>query len=1193
MKKFTSIILTFVLALSNMAFCVFAAGEPVEIVLLAPPAGVAAVQENVLPDGEYIADGAPEGVYVNGGNIALDGSSVGGGNFTVIDSNGDVAAAVNVVPYLYYEDFEDRTVGDSISTALLPKLSPDADDKSMFADDSTVLIAEENGNKYAEGNGIAGSVNPIVIPFADTGVNSDIVNFRAKILRKTGDGGASYPGLIVYDSVNTSSSPLIELRFIAPSGKNTRTNIWSKGLADGTRGSGNGTTIGSFGNEAWIELRVEMNFSTKKYDIYMGEDCIANDFIMYNSQTTSGKIGSIQLGVRTDDILIYSGAEADVTIEGNMPEYVTVSQDKTSMIPFDVAVEPFGTLPEFTSNTNGVSVVDGFICVAPNTSASTAELTAEAFGETKDFTVNLNAALEGDMDSGSVNISERAVFNAKVKNGGTLSLLTDNGSVDIDVSAGLEEYSNLDVYLDLNNGSYISVLDKKIIEEDSFDAESLTGFAMTGELQLDDIYFGSAYEALPELFDVIIEGAVMCEETASADYRYFSVIDEELSSVSYEWYIADDEELTGTCVSTESTFTPSRAYIGKYLYLAVIAETVNGNSCTAYSERTEVQDIFTAVKVNGGIKFDIKNVNEEDKILPFAVLYDNGKIIDIYAMNINAVAGDNTCVLPVGDNYEGARVFILDEELTPLSSTKNIGSVPNIYTTVTGEECFNEKNGVISFNSEPVQFASLFIMKPKTAGSFEYAYSPRNMIVNISETGNSVKDYVAFADVTETDVSFNHFLTAEGYYAAYAKLKDGTEKEMGFGIALDKLFVSEELKTSNEDTFVNIFSNLTELSAEKLREIYKVYKVLNDKEAVGGFLGAESYNMDLFETVIYLSAFVENPEYKEKLIPLLNSKNYDSTPVTLMSQNSDFEATADALIDPCDIETYLKDMKEKAILLGIKNAVNYLEAKIYLEAACGHSVSDSVARTLRGATFTSIADVVTAVSSQSGGSGSSGGSGGSGDSGSSGDSEEAGSSAGTGGPGGGNVTVASKPKDPESQSSKKSFTDVSESHWANESIVYLASRGILDGYADGKFLPEKKVTRAEFVKMICETFGISGNGSSFRDISDTDWYYSYVNAASGAGIITGSDGLFRPTDTITRQDATLILYRAATACNMEFNADSVELSDYGRISEYAQEAVSALCAAGIINGYPDGSFMPTDSLTRAQAAAILTRLITY
>ena len=152
MKKFTSIILTFVLALSNMAFCVFAAGEPVEIVLLAPPAGVATVQEIVLPDGEYIADGAPEGVYVNGGNIALDGSSVGGGNFTVIDSTCDVAAAVNVVPYLYYEDFEGRTVGDSISTALLPKLSPDADDKSMFADDSTVLIAEEGGDSPRKKN---------------------------------------------------------------------------------------------------------------------------------------------------------------------------------------------------------------------------------------------------------------------------------------------------------------------------------------------------------------------------------------------------------------------------------------------------------------------------------------------------------------------------------------------------------------------------------------------------------------------------------------------------------------------------------------------------------------------------------------------------------------------------------------------------------------------------------------------------------------------------------------------------------------------------------------------------------------------------------------------------------------------------------------------------------------------------------
>ncbi|MGN0163573.1 MAG: S-layer homology domain-containing protein, partial [Candidatus Ornithomonoglobus sp.] len=76
------------------------------------------------------------------------------------------------------------------------------------------------------------------------------------------------------------------------------------------------------------------------------------------------------------------------------------------------------------------------------------------------------------------------------------------------------------------------------------------------------------------------------------------------------------------------------------------------------------------------------------------------------------------------------------------------------------------------------------------------------------------------------------------------------------------------------------------------------------------------------------------------------------------------------------------------------------------------------------------------------------------------------------------------------------FCDVSESHWAYEYISSMAARGIIEGYDDGSFLPEKTVTRAEFAKMLAGAAALSPAEASFGDVSEDAWYLDYVRAAS-------------------------------------------------------------------------------------------------
>lgn len=113
-------------------------------------------------------------------------------------------------------------------------------------------------------------------------------------------------------------------------------------------------------------------------------------------------------------------------------------------------------------------------------------------------------------------------------------------------------------------------------------------------------------------------------------------------------------------------------------------------------------------------------------------------------------------------------------------------------------------------------------------------------------------------------------------------------------------------------------------------------------------------------------------------------------------------------------------------------------------------------------------------------------------------------------------------------SSKNDFSDVSADKWYNNAVSTLCNMGVIGGYADGTFRPDAPISRAEFAK-IAVSF-TQNNGSAvynyFTDVKTTDWFAPYVTAAKDGGLIEGySDGSFKPESKITRAEACAIVNR--------------------------------------------------------------------
>ncbi|MBP1966416.1 S-layer homology domain-containing protein [Paenibacillus aceris] len=163
-------------------------------------------------------------------------------------------------------------------------------------------------------------------------------------------------------------------------------------------------------------------------------------------------------------------------------------------------------------------------------------------------------------------------------------------------------------------------------------------------------------------------------------------------------------------------------------------------------------------------------------------------------------------------------------------------------------------------------------------------------------------------------------------------------------------------------------------------------------------------------------------------------------------------------------------------------------------------------------------------------------------------------------------------------------------HWAENNILELVKAGSINGYQDGTFKPENRITRAEFVSIVVKYLKLNEQGSSnkFADVAN-HWAKNAIATAAAQGIITGyTDTTFGPDDFITREQMAEIIVRAA---HLDKVAGNTSFSDNAAISAWAQAAVATLTSKGFMNGYEDGTLKPQGLTTRAEASALILRTL--
>ena len=173
------------------------------------------------------------------------------------------------------------------------------------------------------------------------------------------------------------------------------------------------------------------------------------------------------------------------------------------------------------------------------------------------------------------------------------------------------------------------------------------------------------------------------------------------------------------------------------------------------------------------------------------------------------------------------------------------------------------------------------------------------------------------------------------------------------------------------------------------------------------------------------------------------------------------------------------------------------------------------------------------------------------------------------------------------------FDDIAQ-HWAKDAIEALASKYILAGKSDTTFDPNASMTRAEFAGMLTRALGLapeSVNSPPFPDVAPSDWYAPYVRTAADAGLIYGyEDDTFAPNRNITREEMAVIILRAMAFAEFEPVAgDDGYLqifADSADIGSWARASVATLVGEEIIHGRPNGRFAPHDDITRAEAAQL-------
>lgn len=179
------------------------------------------------------------------------------------------------------------------------------------------------------------------------------------------------------------------------------------------------------------------------------------------------------------------------------------------------------------------------------------------------------------------------------------------------------------------------------------------------------------------------------------------------------------------------------------------------------------------------------------------------------------------------------------------------------------------------------------------------------------------------------------------------------------------------------------------------------------------------------------------------------------------------------------------------------------------------------------------------------------------------------------------------------------FADVAD-HWAKKAINDMGSRMIVDGGVNGNFKPKEDMTRAEFATILVRGLGLklAEGKAPYADVNASDWYNSAIATAHAYQLISGfEDGTFRPSDKLTRQQAMVMIAKAMKLTQLKDKLplqaadDLLQAFGLANTSGWAKQSIADCIQGGIVVGKSGLELALEDSITRAEVAVMIQRLL--
>jgi len=172
----------------------------------------------------------------------------------------------------------------------------------------------------------------------------------------------------------------------------------------------------------------------------------------------------------------------------------------------------------------------------------------------------------------------------------------------------------------------------------------------------------------------------------------------------------------------------------------------------------------------------------------------------------------------------------------------------------------------------------------------------------------------------------------------------------------------------------------------------------------------------------------------------------------------------------------------------------------------------------------------------------------------------------------------------------ENFSDM-QGHFAETAVQKLTEKGFLNGYPDGTFRPDKPITRAEVVTMLSKIgFHFVESESDFKDVQADDWFFQPVTNGAKGGVINGyPNRTFQPNKNMTRFEAISLCSKLVRSDN--YNSIQLPYEDTAQIPSWVNTAVRNLYSANVIGEYPNNRINGEEVITRGEITSMLAKIL--